>query len=321
MTDIRSPWYPQNFRNLTIIFPNVHMSEGKTPRSPIRIRTAMSTKRDVKPLPGLSRTSTSLSRAPPQDINEIKIKLVQMEEEIRQMKAKTARMKQVVSDRNASIKQALNTKNERQVLTTASDSTIRQLEMNVESVRNALEARSIELDKLRGSDNLYVSEEYQIEIKVFYLEYQRLLEQNKAVQESLRIIENELEKLHQQIINSDKHQKNIQTVQSDIDTIIDKILAYKKSEFKINRTTLYQEIGGIKANIPIKEKQLQEEIESLKIDIENEKEKLDTIRENDEKNMEFLQGIIEDQIRQIIEATKNLDENESSNESANSSFV
>lgn len=297
------------------------MSERKSPRSAIRIRTAMSTKREAKPLPGLSRTSTSLSHAPPQDINEIKIKLVQMEEEIRQMKAKTARMKQVVSDRNASIKQALNTKNERQVLTTASDSTIRQLEMNVESLRNALEARSIELDRLRGSDNLYISEEYQIEIKVFYLEYQRLIEQNKAVQESLRIIENELDKLHHQIMNSDKHQKSIQTVQSDIDTIIDKILAYKKSEFKINRTALYQEIGNNKANIPVKEKQLQEEIENLKIDIENEKEKLDTIHENDEKNMDFLQGIIEDQIRQIIEASKSLDENESPSESASSSFV
>ena len=266
----------------------------------INVRSSLSLKKNDK-LPELQRNKIKIQKSSPEEINEIKLKIQQMESEIRQLKAKTSRMRQLLFEKNNAIKQVFSQSNDTPNIKTTSETTISQLKNNVNSLKNTLESRKEELILLKNSDKLAISEELHLEIKEYYLEHQRLTQQVNAVKEGEKIINDEHLRLKNLISQSNQNEEIIKDLQKDIDQIIEKIIAYKKSELKIESTNLIQFIVDNPKHIEIKEKELQEEIDNIYIEIEQEKEAIKVLEENDEKFMSFLQGIIDDQSKKIQE--------------------
>lgn len=290
-------------------------NEMKTPRA-IKMRSEMSTRRlTARPLPELGRKTqlglNSSSGTSINELNELKLKTTLMEQDIKHMRAKTARMRQILHDREETIKQALSAKNEKLTLKTATDSTIYQLNCNIEQMKNALEARQAELSELKENDNLRIGDELQEELKIYYLELQRLKRQKEAVDRSEEIITDELNKLRGDIADIGKSQREIKSLQSDIDSTIDKIQSYNKSSYRIERSELCADLASNSKDLEMKEIHVREQIQALRCDIDNINTKLETIRTNDEATMSYLQSIIDEQANLLIEAAKKVERKQS----------
>jgi len=280
----------------------------------VNVRSSL-TGQNANKLPGLTGKNKGKSnKATIEEVNELKIKTQMMETEKRQLKAKTARMKQLLSERNNAIKQVLTQSNEKNALRTASDSTIQQLKENVVSLQNTLMARQEELYQLRTSDKLAVSEELQQELKVYYLEHQRLSKQSSAVKEGERIIENEIERLRRMITETPQNENAISLLQSEIDQLVEKITAYRKSELRFESAKLLQAVLDDPKHAETQEKLLNEELNAIFEEIENEKNEIKIIEENDQKNMTFLQDIIDDQTKKIMDILQHAKESNNVNE-------
>lgn len=290
-------------------------NEMKTPRA-IKMRSEMSTRRlTARPLPELGRKTqlglNSSSGTSINELNELKLKTTLMEQDIKHMRAKTARMRQILHDREETIKQSLSAKNEKLTLKTATDSTIYQLNCNIEQMKNALEARQAELSELKENDNLRIGDELQEELKIYYLELQRLKRQKEAVDRSEEIITDELNKLRGDIADIGKSQREIKSLQSDIDSTIDKIQSYNKSSYRIERSELCADLASNSKDLEMKEIHVREQIQALRCDIDNINTKLETIRTNDEATMSYLQSIIDEQANLLIEAAKKVERKQS----------
>jgi hypothetical protein len=110
-----------------------------TRRSPTRLSAA--TPRGDQPATDSHKAPTAPSDAAVvlDEINYLRLETSKMEVEARQIKSKTARLKQIIHDRNCQIKRALTATDDReQNIKTASDSTLRQLRENIATLKNTL---------------------------------------------------------------------------------------------------------------------------------------------------------------------------------------
>lgn len=280
------------------------------PNSAIRIRSSINTNREKKSLPSITRRAVSSAspRAIKDDLDEMKLKIAKMELETRQIKSKTVRMNQEIRDRKVAMSKALNSKTENKSVVIATESTIQQLKDNITALENTLYTTNREFEQLRTRDSLLQSQELQEELKIYYLEHKRLLDQKDAVNTGEKIINSEFEKLKNQIEQYQDDQKTIDATQDSIETLIDKLEAYQKTEMKVYRFDLDKKLRAAPSNSKAHEQTLRVSISDLKKAIISEANRLKYIEERDNKNMDELQGIIESQIQQIYEAVQRLDE-------------
>ena len=277
----------------------------------LNIRSSIENKSKTQTLPVLTRRCTTSvanrkNAGTIEDLSVIKLKISETELKIRQIKSKTVRMKQEIHDRKAAINKVLSKNNDSKNIKTASESTLSQLKDNVNSLQNTLRAREEELSQLRVNDALYQSNELEVEIRTYYLEHKRLLTQVDAVTKGKDIINNELQKLHNQIDKYKEDQNQMTILQDQIDQLLDKHDAYQKGEHKIIRYQTYKQMQENPQNAAAIEQQLLSEINDLKDSMRQGTEKLRNIEANDEKNMEELQDIIEDQINKIFQAIETM---------------
>ena len=275
----------------------------------LSIRSSIESKSKTQTLPVLTRrcpTSTANKRSPSSidELSVLKLKISETELKIRQIKSKTVRMKQEIHDRNAAVDKVLSKQNDSKNIKTASESTLTQLKENISSLQNTLRAREEELSQLRVNDALYQSNELEIEIRTYYLEHKRLTTQVEAVGRGKEILNNELQKLQNQIEKYKDDQNQMNTLQDQIDELIDKFEAYQKGEQKIMRYQVAKDLVKNKQNVV--EQKLVSEINDLKNEMRQGTEHLKNIEANDERNMEELQNLIEDQINQISQAIERM---------------
>ncbi|EAY07041.1 hypothetical protein TVAG_311660 [Trichomonas vaginalis G3] len=279
------------------------------PNSAIRIRSSINTNREKKNLPGLTRRclSSTGNKTSKEDIDDMKLQIAKMELETRQIKSKTVRMNQEIRDRKSAMSKALNSKTENKTVVVATESTIQQLRENVIALENTLYNTNKEYEQLRVKDSLLQSQELQEELKVYYLEHQRLLQQKEAVNTGEKIITIELNKLRDQIEQYQRDQKAIDAAQDSIESLIDKLEAYQKTETKVFKFDLDKKLREAPSNAQAHEQALRANISELKKSIVAEAQRLRNIEARDTENMDELQGIIESQIMQIVEAVQRLD--------------
>ncbi|EAY14071.1 hypothetical protein TVAG_478960 [Trichomonas vaginalis G3] len=295
----------------------------------IDIRSSIEDARETKKLPALQRRCTTgvSKKSTTLDVNQMKMQIASMELQIRQYKSKTVRLNQKISDSKTAVKRALDKNNESNQVVVASSSTIAQIKENISSLENALDKANSEYNTLRMNDAFYVSQELQEELKAYYLETQRLHNIKDNTNRKVKIVNNEFEVIKQQIESFPYTQREVNSVQDNIDDLISKIDAYTKSETKYNVIEIQKQLDvpnnnakEIEQKSKLIEQKLKEQVDKLKQDIEKEQERLKNIEKNDQRNMCELQQIVEDQVGQIqaaleiIESQENEEEEESEQE-------
>ena len=241
------------------------------------------------------------------DINDIKLKIQQMELEKRQLRSKTQRMKSVIKERNQSLRGVENQTSDKQSIKTATKNTLKSLQETVTQLENSLAMRKKELEDLQKSDKLAVSEELQIEIQMLYLEQKRLMQETQSMKENESIIMGELNRLRRQAASTQANEESIDALQIEIDELTEKLFAYTKSETRQKATKLLKVIHDDPSKLETIRQQLEEEIQKEEQKIENNKKALHRVQKKEERNIEYLQEVIDEQAQKIQEALDELD--------------
>lgn len=237
------------------------------------------------------------------EINALRLQVTKMDAERVRIKSKTARTKQIVHDRKAQIQKAMKVTDDQQVsIKTASDSTLSQLRRNISSLENTLEVRERELEDLRKNDKLARSDELQVEVLEYYLEMERLQKQVVAVRDAVDVIDGEKARLTKQISDGDAFDKLITECQRQIGQLADKIIAYRQGEQRLETNLTVERILENPGSCKAEKKAIERQIEEIKQMKEAVKEEIEVALENDKKNKEFLQKIIDEQAEKIAKA-------------------
>ena len=242
------------------------------------------------------------AKAAMDEINELKVQTSQMDQETIRLKSKISRMKQIIQDRNTQINKALSATTEAQTIKTASKTTLAQLRENISSLRNTLQSREAELEKLRQNDKLALSDELQVEVLEYYNEYDRLKTQIGAVKEGERVINDEISRVQQEIVDQQQHEREIYDLQVQINTLADKLTAYLQGEYRVIANTAIEQMEKNKDLYPKLKKKLKKSIKEMEKDKIEEEEAIKAIHENNEKQKKYLRKILEDQAQKIAEA-------------------
>lgn len=250
-------------------------------------------------LPGLMG-SRGARHVTEEEVQALKLKIHKMEQEKLQLKSKVVRMRQMLNERNASIERVFKeTTSEQQKLQTASKSQLDTLQNTVNVLQNALQARKDELEKMITSDRFAISDELQTEVKIFYLEHQRLLKQARAVREAEKIVSTELNRVRDELNNREIHHMAIENLQGDLTSIVDKLVSYRKSEAKIQNEELAFNYLSEDPDQAIDK--MQQDIESIQKESEQAQEEINEIEANEDEMVENLQKVIFDQSEKITE--------------------
>ena len=266
-------------------------------------RSSLATTRLESKLISPSSKPQMNTKAVMDEINELKIQTTKMDNETRQLKSKISRMKQIIHERNSQINKALaQTGETSQGIKTASYSTLKQLNENISSLEHTLESRELELDKLRQNDKLAISDELQVEVIEYYNENERLNSQVFAVHEGERVINNEIARVQQEIVDEAQYEREIYDLQVQIGQLADKLKAYLNGEYRVIANTAIEQMEKNEDLYPKLKEKLLESIEEMKKEKQEEEENIKIILENDEKKKQYLQQILEDQAHKIAEA-------------------
>ena len=274
-------------------------------RSPGRGAGASSRAGESTRLPELSKAQPVQmnKEAVMDEINALRLQVTKMDAERVRIKSKKARTKQIVHDRQAQIKKAMAVSDNEQVtIKTASDSTLSQLRRNISSLENTLEVRENELDALRKNDRLAKSDELQVEVLEYYLEMERLQKQLVAVHDAVDVIDSEKGRLNKQIADGQVFDKHISECQKQIGQLADKIVAYRQGQQRIETNLAVEKVNEKPSTYNSERKAIEREIEEIKQMKEAVKEEIEVALENDKKNKEYLQKIIDDQAEKIARA-------------------
>ena len=274
-------------------------------RSPGRGAGASSRAGESTRLPELSKAQPVQmnKEAVMDEINALRLQVTKMDAERVRIKSKTARTKQIVHDRQAQIKKAMAvSENEQVTIKTASDSTLSQLRRNISSLENTLEVREKDLDTLRKNDRLAKSDELQVEVLEYYLEMERLQKQLVAVRDAVDVIDSEKGRLNKQISDGQVFDKHISECQKQIGQLADKIVAYRQGQQRIETNLAVEKVSEKPSTYNSEKKAIEREIEEIKQMKESVKEEIEVALENDKKNKEYLQSIIDDQAEKIAKA-------------------
>lgn len=233
-----------------------------------------------------------------EEVQALKLKIQKMEQEKLQLKSRVVRMKQILNERNATIEKVFkDTTSENQKIQTASKSQIDRLQDTVNVLQNILQAKKAELEKMVTSDRFAVSDELQTEVKIYYLEHQRLLKQARAVREGEKIVSTELNRVRNEINDRDNHNMAIGSLQQDLASIVDKLVSYRKSEVKLQNEEVA--FNFLQEDPETATDKFQQEIEDIQKESEAAQEEINQIEENEDEMVENLQKVIFDQSDKI----------------------
>ena len=269
--------------------------------STLRIRSSIE---KLPPVRSRAVSSMSMRKKPQipgsiEDLSTLKLKITETEQKIRQIKAKTARMNQEIRDKKSAVSKALSKKNDSRSIKTASDSTLENLSQSLQVLRNTYEARKEELKRIKKDDSLYLSQELEFELQMYYLENKRLHGQVAAAKNGSEIVKQQIQIKLREIENYNKTKKNIDQFKSKIKSNVDELLKYQKSEVKMWKYQISQNLNETAQNEKDTIKMLEVELDDLQKEIDEGEKRMQELDSQDQSFMEELQKIIEDQTEKI----------------------
>jgi hypothetical protein len=237
------------------------------------------------------------------EINSLRLETSKMDVECRQIRSKTARMKQIIRDRNYAIKKALTITDDRdQNIKTASKATLSQLRGNIITLQNTLQSRREELEDIRACDKLAVSDELKIEVLEYFCELDRLRQQAAAVREGDAVITTEMSCLRQQITQTKAMEKTISEAQAQIDQLVDKLIAYRLGQERIESNAAAEHLLHNPCLFLVKKRDLKKDLRDLTEAQAAAEADLTRVTEDDQHNRRYLQSVIDDQAQKITQA-------------------
>ena len=236
-------------------------------------------------------------------INTLRLQVTKMDAEKVRIKSKIARTKQIVQSRQAQISKAMAVSDEQEVtIKTASDSTLNQLRRTINALKNTLESREAELERLRKNDRLARSDELQVEVTEYFLEVERLQKQIEATEEAKNVIDAEQQRLKHQIANAKTFERMITDSQKQIGKLAERLTAYRQGEQRVDTNLLVERLTENPGKVSEEKERVQQEIDELTNTKAALEEEIQVAVENDQNNREFLQKIIDDQAQKIAKA-------------------
>ena len=237
------------------------------------------------------------------EINTLRLQVTKMDAEKVRIKSKIARTKQIVQSRQAQISKAMAVSDEQEVtIKTASDSTLNQLRRTINALKNTLESREAELERLRKNDRLARSDELQVEVTEYFLEVERLQKQIEATEEAKNVIDAEQQRLKHQIANAKTFERMITDSQKQIGKLAERLTAYRQGEQRVDTNLLVERLTENPGKVSEEKERVKQEIDELTNTKAALEEEIQVAVENDQNNREFLQKIIDDQAQKIAKA-------------------
>lgn len=201
------------------------------------------------------------------EIESIKLQTQEIDHEKLILRTQTAKMRRMISDRNASIKKVFTatTKNE-QSIQTASASMMVNLKKNYESLKEEKKRLIQEFENCLDSDNYWASNELLIEVKLLYEDQERLKDiVNEARFNQLDIQNREKEA---KLLISKATMYQIESEMNDLNDSINvykgKCQTYDRGKAKTKNVKLLSEIQDQKISIEDAIESLEEDIDNLK---------------------------------------------------------
>ena len=250
-------------------------------------------------LPELPSPKTQNAKSLTDQIYELKLQTRQMEDEIRQIKSKTAFTKRTTKSREKQIDNVGNLNAENAQIKTATQSTLKNLRDNIVILENFLQSKKEELERIRKSDQLAHAKELEIEVRMLHLEKKRLLEKEKSRRDDEAIILGELNRLQNQTSMASEYEHNISQIQLEIDNLTDKLFAYTKSQSRINATKRMKLICDNPSMLEKVKEQSHSELIKCQNKIRRNEKMLEHIKQHEERNIAYLQEIIDQLANEI----------------------
>lgn len=268
----------------------------------------------------MKRPKTSISRGLPglrtpqraerrvitgEDINNLKVRILEIEEQRRLLRAKIQRMKKTIQNRNQTIRQVLKQPYKDKTIRTASDATLQQLRDERSTLLNTIDGQREELEMIKGGDRYALTEELKIEIPLFHEERARIQERAAQSREVHTRTQKEADRLRLQISTTDENEQLVDDLQKEIDELTEKLFAYKKSEIRIAAARDLKDIHDNPALYDKVTQRLEDEIDEIREAIKRENEEIEKVQNGENEHIEYLNALIEKQAESIRKASEN----------------
>jgi hypothetical protein len=234
-----------------------------------------------------------------EEISDLKLKAQEFEAERKLLRAKVQRMRKIIQNRSDSIRKVLNQPVEEQAIRTATESTLQQLREEKTVLEHTLEAHTHELIELRNGDKVAQTKELKVAIPVVFAEMERMKQQVAEATRLETVLKSEIERLQEQIAATPANERAIDSYQLEIDNLTEKLFAYRKSEMKILTAKDLQALHENPSSYDEIKKKLEDEIRSVQSLTEADRNEIPGIQESEARNLEYLNGVIQEQCDMI----------------------
>ena len=273
-----------------------------------------------------SNTMVKLSGKPkprevhPSEIHEYRMKTLQIQNQIKLQRTQLNRLKDKIAQKTEAINKTVSKSNERPESSTIHDTTINQVEKSIRAAQNTLATLNEEKDKALEDDRYASYLETEEELKVTYLEYDRLKGDIQSAKEKAQQTEKQLREIDQRagsehaaelkaIINQNRATSS--SLREKWDAYQTKLLKLQIEE-QIYNARNQQDNSKSPSNNKSKNNAQKNETPQLVLDAQNEakqiqkdinrlKNKLNKKQEHYLKHVEELIEIIDNQRRRIVD--------------------
>lgn len=146
------------------------------------------------------------------------------------------------------------------------------------------------------------SDELQVEVIEYFCEFERLQKQVGIVHEGEKVVNGEVERLKQTVIDSQGYDKYISDLQREINALAEKLVAYRQGEQRMETNSMLAKVQANPETARQERRVISEDIEDLNAQKEAIEDEIRVILENDTKNREYLQEVMEQQAALVEQA-------------------
>lgn len=277
-----------------------------------------------------TNTTVKLSGKPkpreihPSEIHEYRMKTLQIQNQIKLQRTQLNRLKDKIAQKTEAINKTVSKSSERPESKTIHDTTINQVEKSIRGAENTLETLREEYEKAQEDDRSAAYQETEEELKVTYLEYDRLQGDIQSAKEEAQQSEKRLREIDQKagsehaaelksIINQNRAtnhslREKWEAYQTKLLKlkIEEKICQWKDSQNNKSKNNDPKNNG---MQNPIAE--AQDESQQIQRDTNRLKRKLDKKQMHYQKHVEELLEIIDNQRRRIVDHLMGNDQQDS----------
>ena len=260
----------------------------------------------------------------PSEIHEYRMKTLQIQNQIKLQRTQLNRLKDKIAQKTEAINKTVSKSSEKPESSTIHDTTINQVEKSIRGAENTLETLREEYEKAQEDDRSAAYKETEEELKITYLEYDRLQGDIQSAKEEAQQSEKRLREIDQKA--GSEHAAELKSIinrnRATNHSLREKWEAYQTKLLKLKiEEKIYQwkdsQNNKSKNNDPKNNgmqnpiAEAQDESQQIQRDTNRLKRKLDKKQMHYQKHVEELLEIIDNQRRRIVDHLMGNDQQDS----------